>query len=49
MPRKSYQNKRTIKKIVNVDDDEEHVNEEIILQNYGHDNNFDFDEVDYAR
>ena len=46
---KNYQIKKTRKDIVNVDDDEEHVNVEIILQNYGHDNNIDLDEVDYAR
>ena len=43
---KNYQIKTTRKDIVNVDDDEEYVNEEIILQDYGHDNNIDLDEVD---
>ena len=38
--------KKTRKDMVNIDDDEEHVNEVIILQDCGHDNNIDLDEVD---
>ena len=49
MPRKNYQNKKTKKVRVNVDNNKENVYEKIILQGVEHDDNIDLDEVDQPR
>ena len=49
MPRKNYQNKKTKKERVNVDNNKENVYEKIILQDAKHDDNIDLDEVDQPR
>ena len=53
MPRKNimknYQNKKTKKKGVNVDNNKENVYEKIILQDIEHNDNIDFDGVDQPR
>ena len=48
MPRKNYQNKKTKKVRVNVDNNKENVYEKIILQDAEHDN-IDLDGVDQPR
>ena len=49
MPRKNYQNKKTKKKRVNVDNNKENVYEKIILQDAEHDDNIDLNGVDQPR
>ena len=49
MPRKNYQNKKTKKVRVNVDNNKENVYEKIILQDAEYDDNIDLDGIDQIR